>query len=424
MNNIMLRNKPSHWQVAKLAQYFEQRNEKVSDEDYAPLSVTYGGIVPQMEHVAKSNDRDNRKRVAAGDLVINTRSDRRGASGLSDYDGSVSLISLVLKPRLGNRRFFHYLLKSIAFQEEFYRYGHGIVADLWTTGYTELKNILVALPDDETQNRIAAFLDQRCERIDHLIERKRKLLSELKQKEHIAIDGSLTHAHGKGKPFKETGLPWIPKMPANWQMIRAKYLFRNVSRAPLDDDKIITAFRDGQVTLRENRRTEGYTFAVKEVGYQHIMRGDLVIHTMDAFAGAIGVSDSEGKSTGEYAVCEAITDNVNNYYYAQVLRCMAERNYIYVLCPSVRERAPRFRFSKFAPVYMPVPPRPEQDEIAAFLQRARKLRDKTDMSLNLLKSYRASLITEAVTGQLDIQRSAGQGADDKRLDQIAKVLAS
>jgi hypothetical protein len=87
--------------------------------------------------------------------------------------------------------------------------------------------------------------------------------------------------------------------------------------SPLDDDKIITAFRDGQVTLRENRRSEGYTFAVKEVGYQHIQKGDLVIHTMDAFAGAIGVSDSDGKSTGEYTVCEAIGDDVNNDYYAQ-----------------------------------------------------------------------------------------------------------
>jgi type I restriction enzyme S subunit len=144
---------------------------------------------------------------------------------------------------------------------------------------------------------------------------------------------------------------------------------------------------------------------------------------MDAFAGAIGVSDSDGKSTGEYAVCEAIAGKVNNYYYAQVLRCMAERNYIYVLCPSVRERAPRFRFSKFAPVCLPVPPRSEQNEIAEFLQRSRELRDKTDMSVSLLKRYRASLITETVTGQLDIRQSGEKRATDKRLDQIEKALA-
>jgi len=103
---------------------------------------------------------------------------------------------------------------------------------------------------------------------------------------------------------------------------------------------------------------------------------------------------------------------------------MAERNFIYVLCPSVRERAPRFRFSKFAPVYMPVPPRQEQDKIAELLQRSRELRNKTALSLNLLKSYRASLITETVTGQLDIRQSMDQGANDIRLDQIDKVVLS
>lgn len=423
MKSIMLLDKPADWQVVKLGQYFEQRNEKVSDEDYPALSVTYNGIVPQMEHVAKSNDRDNRKRVVKGDFVINSRSDRRGASGLSDYDGSVSLISLVLKPRLGHGRFLHYLLKSVAFQEEFYRYGHGIVSDLWTTRYSELKNIFVALPDQGTQDTIATFLDQRCARIDHLIGKKQQLITLLKQKEHIAIDGSLMDAR-KRSAFKNTDLPWVPRIPAHWALRRAKYLFRNVNRPPLDDDKIITAFRDGQVTLRENRRTEGYTFAVKEVGYQHIKRGDLVIHTMDAFAGAVGVSESDGKSTGEYAVCEAIADDVNNYYYAQVLRCMAERNYIYVLCPSVRERAPRFRFSKFAPVYLPVPPVKEQDEIAEFLKRSRELRDKTDSSVNLLKRYRASLINEAVTGRLDIRQRCNQSIIDKRVEQIERNIVS
>ena len=143
---------------------------------------------------------------------------------------------------------------------------------------------------------------------------------------------------------------------------------------------------------------------------------------MDAFAGAIGVSDSDGKSTGEYAVCEAVSDSVNNYYYAQVLRCMAERNYIYVLCPSVRERAPRFRFSKFAPVRLPVPPRPEQDEIAEFLKGSRELRDKTYTSLSLLKQYRASLITEAVTGQMDIRQGVVNEITAKGLDRIVKAL--
>src|ERR1700730_8435215 len=156
----MLQHSPENWRIERLGQLFSERKEKGNHEDCEPLSVTKNGIVPQMEHVAKSDDSGNRKRVCVGDFVINSRSDRKGSSGLSEYDGSVSLISIVLKPRHGHPRFLHHLLKSYAFQEEFYRFGHGIVADLWTTRFSEMKNIKVALPDLDTQKAIAAFLDR------------------------------------------------------------------------------------------------------------------------------------------------------------------------------------------------------------------------------------------------------------------------
>jgi type I restriction enzyme, S subunit len=175
-------------------------------------------------------------------------------------------------------------------------------------------------------------------------------------------------------------------------------------------DEIITAFRDGQVCLRSKRRTEGYTFAEKEVGYQRILKGDLVIHTMDAFAGAIGVSEDDGKATGEYAVCKPRSDEAVPEYYAYLLRCMARRNYIYVLCPSVRERAPRFRFVRFAPVKLPVPPRAEQLEIVERIERVtarlKNLISTTERSIDLLREKRAALITAAVTGKIDVRAAA------------------
>lgn len=94
---------PEHWQVQRIGTAFEERSEKVNDTDYPPLSVSMSGIVPQMESVAKTDNNENRKRVAIGDYVINSRSDRRGASGVSIFDGSVSVINIVLKPR---RHFF------------------------------------------------------------------------------------------------------------------------------------------------------------------------------------------------------------------------------------------------------------------------------------------------------------------------------
>ncbi len=89
---------PAHWSLGKLGACFSERNEKVSDTEYPALSVTKNGIVPQMEHVAKTDAGDNRKKVCKNDFVINSRSDRKGSAGVSEYGGSVSLISTVLEP--------------------------------------------------------------------------------------------------------------------------------------------------------------------------------------------------------------------------------------------------------------------------------------------------------------------------------------
>ena len=109
---------PSHWEVKRLGSFFYERKEKVSDQVFAPLSVTKQGIFPQLDNVAKTNDGDNRKLVKEGDFVINSRSDRKGSSGVSELDGSVSLINIVLQPRktiFGP--FCNYLLKSYGFIE-------------------------------------------------------------------------------------------------------------------------------------------------------------------------------------------------------------------------------------------------------------------------------------------------------------------
>ena len=296
MRNFLLQDVPNQWEVSRIGYYFSERKEKVSDLDYNPLSVTYDGVVPQLSHVAKSEDRNNRKKVCVGDLVINSRSDRRGASGISDFDGSVSLINIVLESRIGYSRFFHYLMRSKAFQEEFYRRGRGIVDDLWTTRFSDLKAIEFALPPTEKQKEIVEYLDAFCDRMKNLRSSREKQITLLREKEDIKTFGfdRDKNTHQSTDPR----MPWLPFLPNHWETKRAKYILENVNRAPRDEDEVITAFRDGEVTLRKNRRETGYTFAEKEVGYQHIEPGDLVVHTMDAFAGAVGVSDSAGKRWG------------------------------------------------------------------------------------------------------------------------------
>lgn len=161
-------------------------------------------------------------------------------------------------------------------------------------------------------------------------------------------------------------VPWIKQMPGHWRLVRGKNLYQKMQRPTSDTDEVVTCFRDGTVTLRKNRRTTGFTESLKEIGYQGIRKGDLVIHVMDAFAGSIGVSDSDGKGTPVYSVCQA-KGNSNNQYYALLLREMARSGYIQSLYRGIRERSSDFRFEVFAAQFYPVPPREEQDQIVRFL---------------------------------------------------------
>jgi len=184
---------PVHWEIQRIGTAFEERSEKVNDTDYPPLSVSMGGIVPQMDSVAKTDHNDNRKRVAVGDYVINSRSDRRGASGISIYDGSVSVISIVLAPR---RSFFgkylHHLFRSYSFIEEFYRVGRGIVDDLWTTRYSVMKGIEFAYPSYEEQQAIANYLDEKTAHIDRIVATINSQIDKLKELRKTLINDVVT----------------------------------------------------------------------------------------------------------------------------------------------------------------------------------------------------------------------------------------
>ena len=161
---------PPHWTYDKIGILFSERRTKVSDKYYTPLSVARIGVVPQLATAVKTDAGDNRKLVCNGDFVINSRSDRKGSCGVADRDGSVSLINIVLTPRNEwNNRYVHYLMRSQPFSEEYYRYGRGIVADLWTTRYSEMKSILLPIPPRTEQDQIVRFLDWKVSEINRMI---------------------------------------------------------------------------------------------------------------------------------------------------------------------------------------------------------------------------------------------------------------
>lgn len=201
--------------------------------------------------------------------------------------------------------------------------------------------------------------------------------------------------------YKETGLYWYEKIPCNWKLQKAKYLFNKESRPLKPEYETVTCFRDGEVTLRKKRRTTGFTESLQENGYQGVMPGDLVIHVMDAFAGATGVSDSEGKCTPVYNICTAKIAGINNYFYAYFLRFMAWSGYIVSLSKGIRERSTEFRFDVFGNQFLPIPPISEQNTIVRYLDYKTKQIDEfvsaKEKEITLLEEFKRSLISDYVS---------------------------
>ena len=205
--------------------------------------------------------------------------------------------------------------------------------------------------------------------------------------------------------YKNSGVEWLGEVPEHWQIVRTKDIFNHRKEEALEDDEIVTAFRDGQVTLRKNRRTDGFTNSIKEHGYQHINSGDLVIHEMDAFAGAIGVSDSSGKSTPVYTVCYAKNENINHHFYSHFFRTMAKTGFINSLAKGIRVRSTEFRWNESRNVYLAEPPKADQEKIVSFLDtetaRIDTLIAKQEKLIELLEEQRKSIISHAVTKGLN-----------------------
>ena len=209
---------PERWVIDTIGNLYTLRTEKVSDKDYAPLSVTKMGIVPQLETAAKTDDGDNRKLVRVGDFAINSRSDRRGSCGISAYDGSVSLINLVLTPRgQMSPRFYNWLFHTELFADEFYKWGHGIVDDLWTTRWQEMKRISIVSPSYQEQQRIAEFLDRKCAEVDEMIALQEQIIEELKAYKQSVIPEAVTKGLTPAAPMRDSEIVFVDKIPSHWK---------------------------------------------------------------------------------------------------------------------------------------------------------------------------------------------------------------
>ena len=191
-------------------------------------------------------------------------------------------------------------------------------------------------------------------------------------------------------------------MSSEWEYVKAKYLFQQLKRPCLDSDGTVTAFRDGEVVLRSERREDGFTEAVQYHGYQGVKKGDLVIHSMDGFAGAIGVSKSDGKMS-PVAHIYAPKRNLDLRYYAYYLKHLAQIGYIQSLAKGIRERSTSFDPATFSQVLLPVPPIEIQATIANYLDSQNKfikdIVNNKQSEIDEVGRYFDAVVREKILGQ-------------------------
>ena len=399
---------PQDWQLSKIGSLYTQRNEKVSDKDYQPLSVTMQGILPQLATAAKTDDGDNRKLVRVGDFAINSRSDRRGSCGISPLDGSVSLINIILTPRTAmHPGYYNWLFHTTLFADEFYKWGHGIVADLWTTRWQEMKSITVPVPGYAEQERIAAFLNAECAEIDAVLEKTRASIEEYKKLKQAVITQAVTKGIRGDRPMKDSGSVWFEEIPCNWVMKRIKYLFHIKKDIAGKEGYTVLSITQRGIQPKDLSKNEGQ-IAANYSQYQLLAPGDFAMNHMDLLTGWVDISKYSGVTSPDYRVfvLDDTEKNDSSYYLYLMQMCYFNRIF-YGLGQGVSGMGRwRLQADKFMNFPVVVPPVDEQKEIVSYLNEKCKQLDtlirNKQQYLTEIENYKKSLIYEYVTGKKEV----------------------
>ena len=399
---------PSHWQCKKIGFLFTERKTKVSDKEYPPLSVAKIGVVPQLETAVKTDAGDNRKLVCAGDFVINSRSDRKGSCGVADRDGSVSLINIVLTPRSQwNERYVHYLMRCRPFSEEYYRNGRGIVADLWTTRYSEMKSILLPVPPRTEQDQMVRFLDWKVSAINKLINIKHREIREVDAMKRSVVSSAVTRGLTPQVSMKYSGVKWLGDIPAHWTTIKLRQILSPVSEKNHPELPLLSVVREQGVIVRDVEDKEAnHNYIPDDLsGYKMVKNGQFARNNMTAWQGSYGISDYTGIVSPAYFIFNVAFDNLKYFHYA--IRSKVYVNFFAQASDGIRVGQWDLQMDKMKEIPFIVPPADEQVAIVKYIKKALPKYDeaieKLTAEVTVLEEYKAKLIADVVTGKVDVR---------------------
>lgn len=400
---------PDDWKEIPNRYLFIDHSKKVGDkaDEFQLLSLTTSGVkIKDLTAIGGKvpESYENYQTVEKGDMVFCLFDLDCSAvfAGLSNYNGMITSAYDVLKP---NSKYLFDLFVDYYFQYVFSnRYYKMYSKNIRYTITTDMfRSLLSLVPPIDVQYKIGNKLLKQNTKIDRLIINQQAQIEKLKEYKQSVITEAVTKGLDSSVPMKPSGVEWIGEVPNSWQIIRGKNILTLLNKHVLPTDNVITCFRDGEVTLRSNRREEGFTFSEKEIGYQGVDVGDLIVHGMDGFAGAIGISDSRGKAS---PVLIVLNSTQNKRYLMFYLRSIAYRDIFLALSTGIRVRSCDLRWNKLSVLPFLVPSLKEQDEIVAYIDHKLREIDKLisvkQQKIEKLNEYKKSLIYEYVTGKKEV----------------------
>lgn len=414
---------PKDWELSKISSIYELRTQKVSDKDYPPLSVTMNGIVLQLDSAAKTNAHDDRKLVKKGDFAINSRSDRRGSCGVSEYDGSVSLINTVMKPRDEmNPDYYNWLFHTIQFADEFYKWGHGIVDDLWTTNWQDMKHIDIPVPTLDEQKVIADYLNKAIPEIDALHTDIEKQIETLEEYKKSIITEAVTKGLDSDVEMKDSGIEWIGEINSNFSIGKlglfsfvtklAGFEYTDTMCKAINDEGDIPIVRAQNVRMLKNNFDSIKEFIDYETSIKlsrcALDKKCLLMTFIGAGIGDVCVFDKKERYHLAPNVAKIeITDKnklIDEFvmYYICSYAGIGEINKI-----SKASAQPSLSMETIRAIKIIIPTLKEQTEIVRYLdEKCIEIDDITTNKkeqLETLEQYKKSLIFEYVTGKKEVK---------------------
>ena len=426
---------PAHWDcLPHRAIFSEVKDQGHIDEPL--LSVTIAkGILPQKQLLASSSkkdssnlDRSKYKLVCPNDIAYNKMRAWQGAIGVSKYRGIVSPAYIVVRlRRADDPNYFHYLLRTPAFAKEAERWSYGITPDMWSLRPEHFKLIYSCIPKNYEQNQIARFLDWKTAQINRFIRNKRRLIELLKEQKQNVINQAVTRGLDPKVKFKPSGVEWIGDIPEHWEEIPLKQIARadnsgsygvepELGEVVLPVATTAQIDKDGKFLVRK-MPIRGFSAA--EANRYSCKPGEiLVVKSSGSISNVI---------TGKAGI---FTEDTPDFAFSNFLmRLTAKREkvlplYLFYLLTShlTRERVkrmvagstyPNLRVGEYLSSKLPLPEVEEQSAICDFIQNEAAIIDqaitRAQREIELMREYRTRLISDVVTGQVDVRNMKCEG---------------